>query len=596
VASSFTNKQIAKLLNEVVAALEVKGQDRFRLNAYRRAADAIAHSSTALVDLWEQDALEKVPGIGASIAGYLKELFETGQVRHFKRIKKGLPPGMFTLLEIPGVGPKSAYKFAKELRISTPAELRQACEQGKVASLEGFGEESQAKILKGIAEMERRSERMLLPFAQAAAEAYLGYLKKNPKVKEAYPLGSLRRLVATVGDIDIAVATDDPPSVVSHFVAYPQVMEIVSQGGKKATVILKNGAQVDLMTQSSKGFGSLLQHFTGSKHHNIHLRSLAKDKGLSLSEYGIKITSASREPGSEFRKFFNRERGIYEFPDEKTFYNFLGLPWIPPELREDTGEIEAALEGKLPLLIESSDIKGDLQMHTRWSDGANSLEEMVSMGFSLGYEYLGITDHAPSVKVRGRKAVLKMILSRRAEFDKVRAKHPGIKVLFGIECNVDTSGKMALPDDILSKFDYVIASLHTGLSQSKERITQRILSALSNPYVTFIAHPAGRLLEERGSYEADWGRIFKEAARLNKWLEINAHPARLDLPDTLAREAKEQGVKLVINTDAHLAEGLGLMRFGVSVARKAWCEKSDVINTQNYSRLVETLAEIRKGR
>lgn len=605
----FSNQQIIQILTQVIAAMEVKGEDFFRLNAYKRSLGAIAQLNEPLFDIWKRDQLEALPGVGKALAQHLSDLFSTGHCFHFEQLKHGLPEGMFNLLGLPRVGAKTACKLASILFVTSPQELKEACEKGRVAALEGFGEVSQAKILKGIQGWENRSSRWLLPRAREVASRYLEYLSTCSAVEQAFPLGSLRRGCETVGDIDIAVATTNSQMVVSHFVAYSQIKEVVSQGDQKATVILKGGEQVDLMTQIPKAYGSLLQHFTGSKYHNIRLRSLAKEKGLSLSEYGISVqnksqisnnlhqptSSMGRRQAGNFQKYFNEEGGRYEFPDEESFYTFLELPLIPPELREDGGEIEAAQKGQLPNLVQLSDIKGDLQTHTTWSDGEENLESMVKTAMLLGYEYLGVTDHAASVKSLGVSAVRRQIEKQRREVEILSSKYPNFKILFGVECNITAESEMALPDELLALFDFVQASIHTSFDQSKETITKRLLMALNNPYVTCIGHPTGRLIQEREGCQADWLEVFKEAARLSKWLEINAQPNRLDLPDKLARQAKDAGVLLTICTDAHSSSGLNNMDYGVTLARRAWCQKENIVNTQSVGDLLSLVEKSRKN-
>ena len=571
-----TNREVAQLLREIAAAYEVKDEDRFRIAAYNKAADSIEHASSEVKDIWEDKKLEKIPGIGKNIASYLDEFFKKGKVKHFEEVKRGLPEGTFIFLKIPGIGPKSAHKIAKNLNIKTIPALKKACLKHKIAPLEGFGEESEKNILDSIEKLERKKGRMLLPTALCISENYCNYLKKCPAVLKVDVVGSLRRGVATIGDIDIAVATKKPKEVIEWFIKYPEVAEILNWGGAKASVILKSNKQVDLRVQDPNSYGSLIQYFIGSKHHNIHLRKIAQERGLSLSEYGIKQKSGT----------------IKEFSTEEAFYKELKMDWIPPELREDKGEIEAAQIHKLPRLVKLGDIKGDLQMHTIWSDGVDSALEMAQKCQDLGYEYLGISDHAPSVRVHGEKKVLKTIREWKREIEKINKK-VRVKVFFGIEVNIAADISLALPDSILAEFDYCIGSIHTAFRQTKEKITQRIVMAIENPYITFIAHPTGRLLEEREGYEVDWDKVFRACLKYNKWLEINAYPNRLDLSDIVAREAKDRGVKLITNTDAHQKDQLEFIELGISVARRGWCEKKHIVNT---SPLKQLLAEIEKGR
>lgn len=566
-ASKFSNESVVKLLRDVAAAYEIKGNEPFRIRAYINAADAIEHASSEVKDLWDDDNLQEIPGIGKGIAAYLDEYFRTGKVAHFEELKEKYPLGMFNLLGVPSVGPKRAYRLAKELKLDSVEELRKACEAHQVANLDGFGELSEQEILKGILELESRSERILLPIAFSIAQRYLNYLQKCPEVVRADPLGSLRRRVATVGDLDIAVATKDPPAVTKYFTKYSEISRILSCGDNKASVVLKTGQQVDLMTQKPEAYGALLQHFTGSKNHNIHLRAYAQEHGLSLSEYGIK-------KGEKLR----------EYATEEDFYQALGMDWIPPELREDTGEIEAALAKKLPQLVEAKDILGDLHSHTVYSDGQNRPEKMLEVAKSLGWKYLAMTDHCPSLKTRSKKEIEAWISQRDAEI-KTAAKKVGIEAFSGVEVNIDAEGQLAFPDVYLSHYDLVIASIHTSFNQSKDRLTKRLLVAANNPHVDIIAHPTGRLLNTREGYDVDWPEVFKACARTQTALEINCQFDRLDLPDTLVREGLKYGVIFAIGSDSHTFETLDSLEYGVSVARRGWCSKRSVVNCWSLKEL-----------
>ena len=577
----FSNSQIAHLLREVAAAYEVKGESLFRVRAYDKAADSIEHATSEIKDLWDDGRLQEIPGIGASIAQHLDECFRTGKVRHFEKVKEGLPKAMFFLIDISGIGAKTAYKLAKELRISgeTPEEvvreLKEKAKAGEVRKLEGFREKTEEEILKGISEWERKSGRMLLSVAWATAEKILREIKKDKRVKRADPLGSLRRCVPTVGDIDIAIASSDPKGSIDYFINLPGVRRVLAAGKKKASVIWEGGKQVDVRVQDEESYGALLQYFTGSKMHNIHLRKIANEMGYSLSEYGIRKLKGRAEAKS--------------FRTEEEFYQFLGMDWIPPELREDAGEIEAAQKHKLPRLVEEGDIKGDLHTHTTWSDGELSVEELVKKARDLGYRYIGITDHQPSIRTRGIEKVAEILKARKKEILTIDRKYKDIKVFNGVELDIYADKTLALPDRLLETFDYVICGVHTSFRQGKKEMTERLLAALANPYVKILAHPTGRLLGEREGYEVDWERIFKFCAAKSKFLEINSFPSRLDLPDDLVREAKNLGVKFTLGTDAHRKEQLLLLPFGLSVARRGWCKKSDILNTLPVGGLLKQL-------
>jgi DNA polymerase (family 10) len=566
----FTNFQISQILKQHADALEVTGADSFKISAYRRAADSIEHLSSEVSHIWKEGDLTSIPGVGESIAAHLDELFRTGRVRKFERLHKKLPLGMFELTKIPGVGGRRAFRLAKKLKLVSISDLKKAIADDKVAALEGFGQKSQKELSASIAEWERRSNRILLFEALFVAEDYLGYLREFPPVKRAEALGSLRRRCVTVGDIDLAAATDNPQAVIKHFTAYPQVAKVISRGSIKATVMLKSGLQIDIMTCRLSSWGALLQHFTGSKLHNIALRKVAQEQGWTLSE---------KAPIRE-------EFGVYEK---------LKLTYIEPELREGVGEVEAAnlKQPKLPKLLNLSDIKADLQMHTEYSDGINTIEEMANKANILSYQYISITDHNPSIKTNSRDSVKKWINNRKKEFIRAERKFPNLKIINGVEVNIPASGGLALPNELLKEFDWVIASVHSSFKKGRGEQTRRILSALENPHVHALGHPTGRILLERHGIDVDWEEIFKFATKHNKLMEINAYPSRLDLPDTLVRKARDLGVKFEISTDAHSIEHLDYMRFGVYIARRGWLEKKDVVNTLSYKDFRSHLRERR---
>jgi len=606
-----TNKEIAKLLRTIAAAYEVKEGNKFKVMAYDRAATAVEHATSELKDLWDDGKLEEVPGIGKSIAQHLDELFRLGRVRHFEEVKKGLPPAMFELLDIPGIGAKKAYKLCKNLDIfeakTAVDELEKAAREGKIAEIEGFGEESQKDILEGIEAFKKgqiKENRMTLPYAWEMAKEVLEYLKKHPAVKRADPLGSLRRRVATIGDVDIAVATKEGDKVIAYFLKFPKIRQVIEKGPSGTSVLLTNGRQVDLRVQKPQAYGAMLQYFTGSKQHNIHLRELALKMGLSLSEYGIKINkskiqSSKSKINSKFKiQNYNSKLKIYEFSDEESFYQALSLPWIPPELREDTGEIEAAQKGKLPKLVETGDIKGDLHMHSNFpveeshDPGVSSMEKMIEVAASLGYEYIGFSEHNPSQSQHNLEEIISLIKRKKEAIDKInysRTKKLLKGVFNGLEIDIKPNGELAIPLKALDFLDYGIASIHSNFKMGREQMTKRVLTALSHPKIKIFGHPTGRKLGEREGYELDWEKIFDFCLKKGKWIEINAWPDRLDLPDSLVREAVKRGVKMIINTDSHAAEHLYLMEFGVSVARRGWAEKKDIINTLPYDKISKLL-------
>lgn len=576
-----SNKDIAQMLREISAAYEAKGENRFKVIAYNRAADSLEHASEDIKDIWETGKLDSLPGVGGSISQHLDEFFKTGKVKHFEQVKRGLPSGMFEILKVPGIGPKSAYKISKKLKVKSIKELKRACNEGKIATLEGFGDKSQEEILKGIAEIEKRSGRILLPAAYAAAQKIITEIKGIPGVERIDPLGSLRRMVPTIGDVDIAVATrKNTKKVVETFINMKDVQRVLAAGEAKASVLLKSGIQADLRVQNPDSYGAQLQYFTGSKHHNIALRTYAQEKGLSLSEYGIKNLKSGK---------------LEEVATEEEFYRKLGLDWIPPELREDTGEIETALKHKLPKLVELKEIKGDLHVHSDFKtsspldSGKDPLEEVLKRAQELKYEYVGFADHAPRITSQSSGSIRGELNKRKAYIENYSYSFKNIRVLIGLEVDIFSDGSLCLPDEILKSLDYSIASVHSAHRQSKEKMTERLLSALKNPYVNVFGHPTGRLLGEREAYDADWEKIYKFCTEKNIFVEINAHPIRLDIPDMMAKEAKKYGVKFIIGTDSHSLESFDFMRFGVAVARRGWLAKKDIVNTSGFGDFVKAI-------
>ena len=568
----FSNKEIAKLLREISAAYQVKGENRFKVIAYENAAASIEHATSELKDLWEEGQLKSVPGLGESIRKHLDELFNSGKVKHFEQIKKDFPKGMFSLLEIGGLGPKNAYKLAKELNIQNPNDLEKAAKNHKIRDLAGFGEKSESEILTAIAEFRAKiTDRYLLTEAFPVAKRILNYLKKHKDCQRAEPLGSLRRMVATVGDIDIAVASGNPKGIIEHFTKFKEVKRVLDAGPRKSSILLLNGMQVDLIVGKAGAFGALLQHFTGSKNHNIRLREYALTKDYSVSDYGIKVKGK-----------------LKEFKTEKEFYNFLGMDLIIPEMREDRGEIQAALKHRLPSVVDIKDIKGDIHLHSNYPIepshdlGTASFEKIIERGKQLGYEYIGLSDHSPGFSTHTKSQIISLIQKRKEKIEQLKSSSKNIKVLNLLEIDILTKGELSVPKEGLSLLDGAIAGIHSSHKHNKAMITERLMTAVESPYVQVISHPTGRLLNKRESYEADWPKILKACAKTQTLLEVNAYPDRLDLTDTLVREAIKVGVKLIINTDAHQLEHMDNMRFGVAVARRGWAQKKDIANTLSW--------------
>jgi len=564
----FSNKEIAKLLRSIAAVYTVKGDDYFKITAYEKAADSVEHATSELKDLWDDGKLDTIPGLGKNIQSHLDELFRTGKVKHFEEVKKDLPAGMFELLNIPGMGPKSAYKLTKALKIKSIDDLESKAQAGKVRTIEGFGEKSEQDILASISRIRQRSGRYLLTEAFPIAQRVLEHLRLLRECVQVEPLGSLRRMVATVGDIDIAVASKDPQKVVHHFKAFREVSRVLEAGPRTSSIVLKNGMQVDLMVQPPEAFGALLQHFTGSKNHNIHLREYALKKSFSLSEYGIK-----------------QKGKLNKFKTEEEFYKFLGLDWIPPELREDSGEIEHSARHNLPKLVELKDIKGDIHIHSNYliepshDLGTDSFAEIIEKAKSLNYEYVGFADHSPGYSTHTKKQIIDLISKRTKKIEQLKSSHKEFGILNLLEIDILANGELSVPKEGLKFLDGAIAGIHSSHHQDKKTMTARILNACQSPYIQIIAHPTGRLLQERESYEVDWPKIFEACLKTDTILEVNAWPTRLDLPDVLVKEAIKNGVKLIINTDAHQISQMENMVFGVAVARRGWATKSDIVNT-----------------
>ena len=581
---SMTNLDIARLLRYVAAAFIIKDEakHRFQIMAYQRAADSIQNTTTQIKDLVKDNKLNEVSGIGESLKSHLEELVKTGKVKHWESVMKNIPDAVFPLLDVPGFGPKKAYRIVSEFKLKNPktviADIEKLANSGKIASLEGFGQKSQDLILQHFGEFKKGSgklARMLLPFATEVAEKLVEYMKKSPAVIHIEPLGSLRRKVATIGDVDLAVATNNPKEVIDHFASYPYKERMIEKGPTSASLLTSGGHQVDLLTQPVEAWGSLLQHFTGSKHHNVHLRELALKKGLSLSEYGIK-------------KVGNEKRTTYT--TEEAFYNALGLAYIEPELREDTGEIEAAAHHTLPKLLELKDIKGDLHIHSNYNIepshdlGKDSMKDMLEHAKRLGYDYLGFSEHNPSVGKHTKAQMLSIMKKRQEYIEHIKESIKGIRVFNLLETDILANGELAIDESVFETIDAILVSIHSAFSGTTEQMTKRVLNALSHPKAKILSHPTGRLLNERTGYQLNWDKVFAFCKEHDKALEINAWPNRTDLPDTLIKEAIGHGVRMVIDTDSHASVQMDLMRYGVWNARRGWAEKKDILNTLEYNK------------
>lgn len=563
------NFELAKILYEIADLLEIQNI-AWKPVAFRKAARSIESLGEGIESIYKKGGvkgLQEIPGVGESIAKKIEEFLLTGKIVDFEKIKSKIPKGVEELLHIPGMGPKKVYHLHKELGIKSISDLENAAKSGKVRKLEGFGEKSERDILKGIELVKRGQERQLLGRVLPVARELEKQLCSLSFVRKAVVGGSLRRMKETIGDVDILVISSEPKKVMDFFTSLPVVGEVVARGPTKTTIRTKDGLQADVRVLEDKSFGAALQYFTGNKDHNVALRQIAIKKGMKLSEYGL----------------FNAKTGKYlAGRTEEEVYNKLGLAYIEPELRENTGEIDAALKNKLPKLVGYTDIKGDLQMHTRWSDGTNSTEEMARACQNLGYEYIAITDHSKSERI-ARGLSEKDVEKHIAEIDQLQKKFK-IRILKSAEVDILADGSLDYPNSLLKKLDIVVASVHSRFKSSKDEMTKRILKALDNEHVKILAHPTGRLINQREPYDLDLDRVFEKAAEKNVWLEINASPERLDLKEFHIKRAKEFGCKFVISTDSHSTDQLHFMELGIAQARRGWTTKDDVANTLPWNK------------
>jgi len=557
------NQKVAAVFAAIADTLAIQGENYHRIMAYRRAAENVAALGQPLEEVWQAGELESIPGVGKTLAAKIDELMRTGRLEAYEKLQAQVPVGVVEMLQIPDVGPKRAALFWKELGVTTVEGLEQAAQEGRLRALSGMGSKSEEKVLAGIEALKRRTGRTSLGVAWSLAHVMLNALEEVPGVTQATFAGSLRRMRETVGDLDLLVAAEDPEPVMARFRELDQMAEVLLSGPTKTSIRTHEGLQVDLRVLEARRWGTALQYFTGSQAHNIRLRELALGQGFSLNEYGLK-----RKDGTEIL-----------CATEGEVYAALGLPFIPPELREDRGEVEATLEGRLPDLVEIEDLKGDLQFHTTWSDGHQSLLEMARAAQAQGLEYALVTDHSYGLGV-ARGLAVEDLRRQRAEIEQVNRKMEGtFRLLAGIEVEIRSDGSLDFPDDVLAELDLVVASVHTGLRQEREQVTARMLAAIRNPHVDVIAHPTGRLIGEREGADVDMEVVFRAAAEAGTALEVNAHPSRLDLRDVHVRRAIELGVKLAISSDTHDVNGFSVLRFGVATARRGWATAADVINT-----------------
>jgi DNA polymerase (family 10) len=560
-----TNREVAAVFDKIGSLLEIKGENRFKVMAYHKAASNIVNLGQDLYDLWESGQnLKSIEGIGQAIAEKIDELFRTGQLNFWEKLRAEIPESLAGVLEIPDVGPKLAFTLWQELGITTVAEVKEAAQQGRLQSLPRMGAKSEARILASIEALERRqTDRVHLGVAWPLAMRVLATLKSLPETLQAEVAGSLRRMRETIGDLDLLVATKNPGPIMAAFKALPDVEEVVAAGETKTSVRFHNGLQADLRCLEPERWGTALQYFTGSQSHNIKIRELAQKKGYSLNEYAL-----TRESDGEALRFDN----------EVDLYEFLGLAYIPPYLREDRGEIAAAFKNQLPDTVKIEDIKGEVHCHSTWSDGANSIEAMARAALARRYQYLVITDHSQSLGV-ANGLTPERLRQQRQEIAEVQARVPGIRLWQGTEMEIKADGSLDFSDEVLAELDFVIASVHVGLRQDRETLTRRTLAAIHNPYVKLIGHPTGRLLPTREAGDFDMEVVMQAAAEAGVALEINASPERLDLNDAHIRRAVELGVKLMINCDAHHVDDFDKLHFGVATASRGWATADDILNT-----------------
>jgi DNA polymerase (family 10) len=566
----YSNQELAEIFQTIANLLEIKGDVIYKILAYRKAADSLRDYGGNVYDVWQEGKLTDIPGVGKAIAEKIDELYTTGHLEFLDKLSMEVPPSLAELLEVPDLGPKKVALFWKELGITDLAGLEAAAQRGELQELSGMGEKSEAKILAGIESLSRRTKRTPLWKAWPAAEELLTKLRQIPGVEKAAAGGSLRRMRETVGDLDLLVAAEDSSPVMETFTNLPEVLQVIGSGKTKSSVEFNNGLRAQLWVHSPERFGTALQYASGSKDHNVRLRELALKQGLSLSEHA----------------FTRKDQSEILCANEEQVYEVLGIPWIPPEAREDRGEVQAALAGELPEFIELRDIQSELHTHSTWSDGKISIVDMAIAARDHGYKVLAITDHSPSLGIT-QGVTVEDFKEQRAEIDAAQEKlGDSILILQGSEVEIKADGSLDYPDQVLAELDIVFASLHVSLRQPREQVTQRLLNAIQNPHVDVIGHPTGRLIPDREGADLDMEAVFAAAAQSGVAMEISAHPERLDLNDIHARQAIEMGILLSINTDAHSPGELNLMHFGVATARRGWVEAKHVINTWEPERLL----------
>ncbi|MDI3340110.1 MAG: DNA polymerase/3'-5' exonuclease PolX [Sphaerobacter sp.] len=570
------NEEVAWLLNDIAELLALQGESPFRIRAYTEAARTIAAMAEDIEELHRQGRLEEIPGVGESIARKIAEYLVSGRLRYYEDLQRQVVPGAAELLRVPGIGPARAHLLLTRLGITSVAELRRAAQEHRLRELPGFGPKLEERIAREAARVGERSRRLLLGVALPLAEEVVTRLRAHPAVVAADPAGSIRRMRETIGDIDILAASAHPEEVVSAFTSLPMVQEVLATGPTRPSILTRDRLQVDLRVVAPGEYGAALQYFTGSKEHVVALRGLANARDWKLSEYGLFDHAGRRIAGRT----------------EADVYHALGMDWIPPELRESRGEIEAAQRHALPHLVETTDLRGDLHVHTDWSDGHDSLERMVDAAVARHYQYVAITDHSPSLGV-ARGLTVERVQAQRRLIDRLRERYAPFCILHGTEVNILPDGSLDYPDAVLAGFDIVTASIHSHLDLPHDRMTARLVRALHHPYVDVLGHPTGRLLLRRPAYELDIEAVLRAAAAAGVAVEVNGQPDRLDLSDVWCRRARELGVLLVCTSDAHSTRQLGYVRYAVATARRGWVEPDGVVNTRDREAL---LAHLRQRR
>ncbi|SMB92767.1 DNA polymerase (family 10) [Desulfonispora thiosulfatigenes DSM 11270] len=565
-------RMIITIFTEMATYLELKGENQFKVRAYQNGARIIDNLEKDLRKLVESGEITKIPGIGKTLTGNIIELITTGDLAEYHEIKKDIPSGLLEIIKIPGLGPKKAYRLHQSLGIENLAELEYACLENRLTVVKGFGEKSQKNILQGIEQLKKHRGKFHYIEAIVEAQKIVDELKIAPDIKQISIAGSLRRGKEIIKDIDIVASSDNPTSVMDYFTSLPQVDNIIAKGVTKTSITLKSGINVDLRVVKDEEYIFALHHFTGSKEHNTALRHLAKKSDIKINEYG----------------FFTAETKV-EIKTEEEFFSYLGLEYIPPELRENTGEIEKAREDNLPKLVTNTDIQGIFHVHSKYSDGNDSLYDLAEAAKNSGYKYLGISDHSQTaVYANGLK--VDEIYKQHEEIQKLNEKFTDFFIFHGIESDILPDGSLDYPDEILRIFDFVIGSIHSGLNMTQEKATERILKAMDNPYFTMLGHPTGRILLGRPGYELDLEKIFQKAKEKKIIIELNANPHRLDLDWRHLKNAKSKNVLISINPDAHRKEDLDQTYLGVKVARKGWLEKKDVFNSWSLDEIKKYFA------